>query len=98
MRGLRRRSRSDGLSPSLRAQRSNPYLLCGTMDSFVARAPRNDGGWTKFQFTELFTTTSISFVPGRLNADDSTDFNWPGSVTRTASRPSDLAMPVKSTG
>ena len=50
------------------------------------------------QFTALLTTTSISLAPGRLKADDSTDFNCVGSVTRVASRPSDLASAVKSTG
>ena len=44
------------------------------------------------------TTTSISFVPGRLNADDSADFRSLGSVIRIASSPSDFAMPAKSTG
>ena len=56
---------------------------------------RNDG---LNQFTELLTTTSISFAPGRLKADDNTDFNCEGSVTRVASSPSDFATPVKSTG
>src|SRR3954452_12485694 len=33
--------------PSLRAERSNPESLRGTsLDCFVARAPRNDGGET----------------------------------------------------
>ena len=50
------------------------------------------------QFTELLTTTSISFAPGRLKADDNTDFNCEGSVTLVASSPSDFAIPVKSTG
>ncbi len=50
------------------------------------------------QFTELLTTTSISFAPGRLKADDKTDFNCEGSVTFVASSPSDFATPVKSTG
>ena len=55
-------------------------------------------GWTASQFTELLTTTSISFAPGRLKADDSTDLNCEGSVTFVASSPSDFATPVKSTG
>ena len=50
------------------------------------------------QFTALLTTTSISLAPGRLNADDSADFNSPGSVIRIDSSPSDFAMPAKSTG
>src|SRR5262249_35835228 len=60
-----------------------------------ASLARDDSGG---QFTELLTTTSISFVPGRLIADDSTDFNSAGSLTLIASRPRDFAMPVKSTG
>ena len=92
--GRRRRSRCADLSTVIASvRRSNPYFLCRTMDCFAA--PRNDD---ETQFTELFTTTSISLAPGRLNADDSTDFNWPGSVTCVASSPSDLATPVKSTG
>jgi len=46
------------------------------------------------QFTELLTTTSISLAPGRLKADDNTDFNCAGSVTRVASNPSDFATPL----
>ena len=50
------------------------------LDCFVASLAR---GMTddEPQFTELFTITSINFAPGRLNAEDNTDFNWPGSVT-----------------
>ena len=49
------------------------------------------------QFTALLTITSISLVPGRRNADDSTHFNSPGSVTLIASSPIDFASPAKST-
>ena len=34
---------SAALSPSLRAQRSNPGATKKELDCFVARAPRNDG-------------------------------------------------------
>src|SRR3954453_19996130 len=38
-------TRFPSLSPSLRAERSNPECPRGTsLDCFVARAPRNDGG------------------------------------------------------
>src|SRR4051795_12692876 len=38
-------TRFPSLSPSLRAERSNPESARGTsLDCFVARAPRNDGG------------------------------------------------------
>jgi hypothetical protein len=70
-----------------------------------ARAPlptlRNHGDddWSKAKspHTVPSTTTSISFAPGRLNADASIDFKSPASVIRIASSPSDLATPVKST-
>ena len=39
------------------------------------------------------TTTSISFGPGRANADLSAGAISPGSVTRTASIPSDFDAP-----
>jgi hypothetical protein len=55
-------------------------------------SPRNDGG-----HSEPSTMTSISFVPGRLNADLKAAATSFGSVMRIASRPSDFASPVKST-
>ena len=59
---------------------------------------RNDDPSITPQFTALLTTTSISFAPGRLNADVSTGFNSFGSVILIASSPSDFATPAKSTG
>ena len=53
---------------------------------------------SRTQFTELLTITSISFAPGRLNADFITPFSSCGSVTLIASSPSERATPVKSTG
>ena len=41
----------------------------------LLRFARNDELTDRAQFTELLTTTSISLAPGRLKADDSTDFN-----------------------
>src|SRR3954470_347674 len=41
------------LNASLRAQRSNPCLLQGQMDCFVARAPRNDGETALFHGLHL---------------------------------------------
>src|SRR6476659_7013702 len=91
---LRREQRS---RPSLRgAWHEAIQLPCGSMDCFPSLAMTD--GWTASQFTELLTTTSISFAPGRLNADDNTDFSCEGSVTLVASSPSDFATRVKSTG
>ncbi len=54
------------------------------MDCFASLAMT--GLMDRAQFTELLTTTSISFAPGRLKADDNTDFNCAGSVTFVASK------------
>src|SRR4029453_19235574 len=64
----------------------------------LLRFARNDELVDRAQFTELLTTTSITFAPGRLKADDKTEFNWDGSVAFVSSIQSDFAKPVKSTG
>ena len=63
-----------------------------SMDCFACA--RNDGD----QSHRPSTITSISFAPGRLNAEAASAFKSLGSVIRIASSPSDLASPVKSTG
>jgi hypothetical protein len=87
-----------------RNRRSNPAflwrygLLRGACHRARIRATRWLAMTEEAQFTALLTTTSISFVPGLLNADDKADFSSPASVIRSASSPRDFARPVKSTG
>ena len=98
---LRRIWRSPGSSflPSLRAQAKQSIVRHKErMDCFVAALLAMTWIGRGRQFTALLTTTSISLAPGRLKADDSTDFSCVGSVTLVASRPSDFAKAVKSTG
>ena len=65
-----------------------------TLQNGLLRCARNDG----ISHTVPSTTTSISFAPGRLNADLRVGATSLASVMRVASSPSDFAIPTKSTG
>ncbi|MHC2624776.1 hypothetical protein ACVIW2_006808 [Bradyrhizobium huanghuaihaiense] len=85
----------DAAATSLRAKRSNPESFRGgSLDCFAALAMTVETA----AYTFPSTITSISFVPGRLNADASVAFSSLTSLTLIASQPSALARPVKSTG
>ena len=80
-----RRRRSRGRVQRRHCERSEAIQLSLRHDGLLRRyAPRNDGLMHRAQFTELLTTTSINFAPGRLNADFITDFNSLGSVILTS--------------
>ena len=74
------------------AAQYRPHLRgegCGVVLPVIA-SHRNDR--LPLEFSNRVVDDHLDqLVPGRLKADDSADFNWPGSVIRIDSRPSDLA-------